>query len=89
LILVNGGLVILTADAMGNASSANNRVVHISETGQLLHASTLPFALPSSVAFEVSPNWGALYVTERGNAFFPVAGQVSEFIQGWNLQPRP
>lgn len=72
--LVKGGVV--AAEFFGG------RIVHVSESGSLLH--TASFAQPSSVSLATAPAFGpgSLFVTERGN------GNIVRLPNSWGLLPR-
>lgn len=80
-ILVTDGAVLATA-AMSPFAPSNGEVVHISETGAVLHSAKFPGWQPTAVAFMKTPTWGSLLVTElaQGNVF--ILGQ------SWGLNPR-
>jgi hypothetical protein len=58
------------------------KVVHINETGSVLHSATFAGWQPTAVAFLKTPIWGSLLVTELKQ------GNVFRFDQAWGLNPR-
>lgn len=80
LVLVAGGVVLTTASDTDDHSPLNG-IVHIDETGLVLHRSSAPFERPSDVTFAPPVDRGSLLVSER-------SGVVSRFDVDWGLRPR-
>jgi hypothetical protein len=80
--LVSGGLVVAAATANPLNGAITGSLIHLSESGSVLHSAQFPDWQPTAAAILKSPTWGSLLVTElkHGNVFI--------FNQSWGLNPR-
>jgi hypothetical protein len=81
--LVQDGLLATQSRLLNPHSRKVNKILHISESGERLHESELPLALPSAVTLvpEAGSEPPDLIVTER-------RGMVSRVSQTWGVKPR-